>query len=131
MQGGSAGANYRPGGDLGVRAQGNRSEIPGEDRCGRCARKEGRRGTGLPGGPWLSASAGDARAEGSGGVSGPSGGERCVGARAACQSACRLVTRGLRGFGLGEWHRWASARHGPSVRRWAERARRAGQRGER
>ena len=87
--GGSAGANYRPGGDLGVRAQGNRSEIPGEDRCGRCARKEGRRGTRLPGGPWLSASAGDARAEESGVVS------------------------------------------GPSMRRWAERARRAGQRGER
>jgi len=75
--------------------------------------------------------AGSARAEESGGVSGPSGGERCVGARAACQSACRLVTRGLRGFGPVEWHRWASARHGPSERRWAERARRAGQRGER
>ena len=75
---------------LGVCAQGNRSEIPGEDRCGRCARKEGRRGTGLPGGPWLSASAGDARAEESGGVSGPS----ALGGLASAERGERAVSAG-------------------------------------
>ena len=40
MQGGSRGATYRAAGNLGVRAQGNRREIPGElSAGGRCGRK--------------------------------------------------------------------------------------------
>ena len=40
MQGGSRGATYRAAGNLGVRAQGNRCEIPGElSAGGRCGRK--------------------------------------------------------------------------------------------
>ena len=34
MQGGSRGATYRAAGNLGVRAQGNRREIPGELNAG-------------------------------------------------------------------------------------------------
>ena len=40
MQGGSRGATYRAAGNLGVRAQGNRREIPGKlSAGGRCGRK--------------------------------------------------------------------------------------------
>ena len=52
MQGGSRGAIYRAAGNLGVRAQGNRRDIPGElNAGGRC----GRKGAALTRGPGLSA----------------------------------------------------------------------------
>ena len=50
MQGGSRGAIYRAAGNLGVRAQGNRRDNPGElNAGGRCGRKEAAltRGAGL------------------------------------------------------------------------------------
>ena len=61
MQGGSRGATYRAAGNLGVRAQGNRREIPGElNAGGRC----GRKGAELTRGPGASERGGNACGEG-------------------------------------------------------------------
>jgi len=110
VQGGSRGATYRAAGNLGVRAQGNRREIPGElNAGGRC----GRKGAELTRGPGASERGGNACGEGGpakrartvregdavgrwrGGVQVAAGATRSVGARRAGGGRPRRRVRGL------------------------------------
>ena len=96
MQGGSRGATYRAAGNLGVRAQGNRREIPGElNAGGRC----GRKGAELTRGPGASERGGNA-------VCGREASGRRQAAAGAVRSwakpeAVGRARKGNRGTGLG------------------------------